>query len=324
MSTAPISTSETTDSAAPAPPTRTRLKNHQARSRTTIHGWPAVCFGVPFFGVGVLMVLIWQGLVPVKPGSVHAPMWIIGLIGPIFGLPGLFLIWHGLDTVRRRGRARRMMLLRPHEPWLADYPWNTTGARDDGVRGIVACVLGLGYLAVFLVPFHWWAIAAGGGWFVGGLVGLFDLVLLLFAGQLIHRVLQRAKYGRSYLHYGAFPFVPGDVLEAVFDCPRGLGHVEQLTCTLRCVEEAYEERGTGDDRRAEVVCYEAYRDTFEVDEPAEHRGDRGMAVSFLLPQDALTTDLASRPPRYWEIEVLAESRGPDFKATFLVPVYEKA
>ena len=40
-----------------------------------------------------------------------------------------------------------------------------------------------------------------------------------------------------------------------------------------------------------------------------------------LPRDVPGTDLASRPPRYWQLEVNGEVRGADYAGRFLVPVY---
>ena len=46
---------------------------------------------------------------------------------------------------------------------------------------------------------------------------------------------------------------------------------------------------------------------------------------FPLPDDVPGTRLSERPARYWELDVSSgEVAGPDFEATFLVPVYERA
>ncbi len=46
-------------------------------------------------------------------------------------------------------------------------------------------------------------------------------------------------------------------------------------------------------------------------------------VEFRLPVEKLTTSLADTPPTYWQIEASGESRGADYQAYFLVPVYKK-
>ena len=50
---------------------------------------------------------------------------------------------------------------------------------------------------------------------------------------------------------------------------------------------------------------------------------RSVPVSFSLPMAARPTKLADKPPVYWEVEIIADNPGVDYKAAFLVPVYSK-
>jgi hypothetical protein len=50
-------------------------------------------------------------------------------------------------------------------------------------------------------------------------------------------------------------------------------------------------------------------------------GIRALRIAFAVPADIPTTDLASRPCRYWEVDVDAATDGVDYSARFLVPVY---
>jgi hypothetical protein len=47
-----------------------------------------------------------------------------------------------------------------------------------------------------------------------------------------------------------------------------------------------------------------------------------MELKFKLPEKGFETRLSERPPRYWELEVLAETPGIDFNAFFFLPVYK--
>jgi hypothetical protein len=41
------------------------IPNHQSRSGVTVGGWGAILFGSPFLAVGVVVILIAAGVIPV-------------------------------------------------------------------------------------------------------------------------------------------------------------------------------------------------------------------------------------------------------------------
>jgi hypothetical protein len=133
-------------------------------------------------------------------------------------------------------------------------------------------------------------------------------------------VLRRFKYGRGVAHLGRFPFRRGSTLELHVEAPRALPQHAVATATLRCIQERYVTTGAGEDRSTTVHLFEVYRDTA----PAEliNAGPRrALKVSFAVPSDVPTTDLSSRPCRYWEVDVEAITDGVDYGARFLVPIY---
>ena len=302
---------------------RARLSNFPARSRATVHGWPALLFGLPFAGLGGWVVLMAVGTIAIPPGSLHAPRWVLGVAGGTFGVAGLFLILHGLAGIVVKRRAATIRQLRPGEPWLADHRWDPTRSRSAGFGRLAHQVVGLAFMAVFLAPFHWWAIAAGGGWFVGILVGLFDLILI---GALVHIVVQTARHcrhGRVTFRFDDFPFRAGEAVTGRLRLTQ-VSALDRLEVTLRCIEEAYEKRGSGDDQRDVVVCYEVHREALILDGPFDVSCLDGVPLVFDLPPDAPGTALLARPPRYWDLEVRGIAPGPDVVAHLLVPVYESA
>jgi hypothetical protein len=97
-----------------------------------------------------------------------------------------------------------------------------------------------------------------------------------------------------------------------------------VTFTLRCIQERIETTGSGRKRTTTEVCYQIWASTFEVEQPGDIAAGHPVPVTFLLPEDAgLSTVLADRPPRYWEIEVAAATPGINYQARFLVPVYAR-
>ena len=301
------------------------LPNRAARGgATTIHGWPAVAVGVLVTGIGLGLAGVMLGLI--APGSVKAngemPTWIIAIVGGLFAWAGLSLTVHGLRGVRSATRVRSLRAMYPGEPWRWDHPWDERVALDDTAsRARQFFVVGV-FVLVVMTPFNW--IGFFGPW-----VALpFAIVALLFdaigVGLLVaagYFVLRRMKYGRGTALLGAFPFRRGSTLELQVQAPPALPQHAAVSATLRCVQERYVTSGTGEDRKTTVECFETYRDAAPAELLGAGGGRRALRVRFDLPADAPTTDLASRPCRYWEVDVEAVTDGVDYGARFLVPVY---
>ena len=58
-------------------------------------------FGLPFLGAGTYFVLMSLDAVPYDPASVHAPMWVLGLAGLVFALPGALMQYYAIVKVFR-------------------------------------------------------------------------------------------------------------------------------------------------------------------------------------------------------------------------------
>lgn len=291
-----------------------KISKTDTRSYRTTYRWGALLLGVPFVGIGLPFALIGFGVWDVELDA-NAPMWVLGAVGAAFTLAGGLVIVHGVRGVLNRRRIERTRLLHD-EAWFLDHPWDPEGVEDHPGGRVGHGLVGILLFGVFLAPFHWWAFLSGQGPFmVKAIVILFDLVLFLIVGTTVYHLLQLVKYGRSRLRFARFPFHPGGELRAVFLPAR----FPRARFTLRFVEERFEERGSGEDRRSVLVCYEHYRETKKV-EPA--RLETEVPVEFDLPdREEWVTELSGQPVRYWELLVEAEVPGVDFKTTFPLPVY---
>jgi hypothetical protein len=302
-------------------PTRRELKSHQGRSATTIHGWPSVLFGLPFFGVGVGALVVWR----VAPQQVEGPTPLLLWFGAVFGLVGFSLILHGVKGLRLRARVAERKRAHPNEPWQWDHPWDPYGARDDSARRVRKGFFGAAFIVVFMIPFNYVGFVLEGVagrllWM--GIVGLFDVIAVVVAGYAVYLLLRYLKYGTSAVSFETFPFRLGERAGLRFLGPGRSELLEPVSVTLRAVEEAYETRGSGKNRSQRVVCYETYVDTQAIDDVRRRwEGRRGLELAFELPSEAAGTRMSERPPRYWELEITADVPGVDYKAVFLLPVY---
>jgi hypothetical protein len=291
------------------------LLNHPAQSTTTIDRWASIFFGLLFLPCGAFIIAVALQLIP---GKKNAPNALIGLIGSFFFLGGLFFVVHGIHGLIRRALYQRQIAAQPAQPWLADYHWHREGSSFSAFQAMVSRLAAAIFWYAFLVPFFWVGITQPGTRvFLFG-AGLFALVGLFFWVRWAKMMRDFLHHGNSFLVFDSFPYIPCRPFQARLRAPRHLDSIEELTVTLRCVQEKYVERGFGNNRSTEVVCFELYRDVATFNhEQLVGAAHSYLPISFRLPDNQPTNHLADTPPTYWEIE----ARGGDYEAYFLIPVY---
>jgi len=298
------------------------LVNHPTQSATAIDGWKSVLFGLPFFAAGIFIGAVALDYVG---GKKHAPDWLIGLVGFFFFAAGAFLIIHGLRDVIRKTKYDREARQVPDQLWLCDYHWHREGFAFSAFNSMLQRFVAAVVWNAFLTPFFWIGLTQRGAWFFAIVAGLFTLIGLVFWyrwGQVRAELL---RYGNTFLDYNTFPFFLGSSVSARLRAPNHLSDLDELTLTLRCVQERYITSGSGKSRTTNVVCFELYADskTFSRSQLAAD-SNQSIPMEFPLPPSQLTTSLASTPPTYWEIEASGKSSRVNLQVFFLVPVYKTA
>jgi len=307
------------------------LLNYPAISTTAMRGWRVLGFGIATLGVCVLCVQIWRGSIV---GNADAPLWLIGVIGITFGVVGVMMIIYGIMDVQSDRRKRRAALTHPGEPWRGDYDWSRAaspqgmGSRDSARWWVHT--LGLAALLSLAAISNWLAYDAWGGgldaWFLVFMAFVMDLIVLVFVGIALRRLVMRARFGSPRVVFDRVPVRPGEMLGARM-IARGLDRAGRVVVTLRDVGEVYSERrrGRGNKPRIVIECVEL--DAFEqvIDDVASRIAKDGtLAIEFRIPEHAASSALSERPARFWDIEVRAEMRGVDFVHRFAAPVYRAA
>jgi len=296
------------------------LLNHRTQSATTINGWSSALFGVPFMAAGVFISLVAFNSIHARK---NAPNWLIGIVAGMFFLGGVFFFLHGIHGVMRKAAYRREAAQRPSEPWLYDFHWRREGiafsAFDDMLERLLAAMV----WTTFLVPFAWVGMNVHGAWPFLAAVAIFGLLGLIFWFRWAQMLFDLVRYGNSFLTYESLPFALGGTLRARLRSPHHISAIDQLTLTLRCVQEKYVTSGTGDNRSTRVVCYELYKEVTTCDrDRLTGLAGNDIPIEFRLPADEPATNLAATPPTYWEIEAKGKASGVDYEAVFLVPVYK--
>ncbi|MEK7467200.1 MAG: hypothetical protein AAB074_07300 [Planctomycetota bacterium] len=301
---------------APVPPSHeVRLKDRTPKGQARAHSGFLIVFSLPFIAAGVMLTGAGLRLWPLK-GESNSPAWVIASGGSMFAIAGLLVLWRGIWQIWDMARRKEILLTRPGEPWLADHPWSARSATDGNAGQAAGSFFAAAFLFVFLIPFNWWAfLSSEGNFFVVGVVGIFDLVMIGVFGQGLYYLARLWKFGASTLVFRRFPFFLGDTLEADFRTSADVRSLKNLVFTLRCLREQVDAEATGSGLN--LAVFEIWKEVRVVEPPS-----REIPVSFRLPAEShFATERQTVTPRYWELEVAGEAPGVDFGARFLVPVY---
>ena len=294
----------------------------QARGGQTGMAWVVlILFGAPFVGVGVWATLAGTKVVPIDPGNLHAPHWVLAAFGLVFALAGLMVWGMGWRFFRANLRRKRALANRANDPALADYPWDPRGFTPPRWAHAAKAVGGVILLAIFLSIFNWWAFGADGPWPVKIIVGLFDMILVWAAWQAVMAIGRTLKFGPSRIEFGKFPLRPGETAVLRWLVPKGIGRVAHGTFIFRCVEEWYETSHAGKGENKTLVQEQVWAMTCRLGQQVDLRSGKTEELRFDLPPDAASTSLSNGKTVFWELVIELDLAGLDFKETYLVPVY---
>jgi hypothetical protein len=295
------------------------LVNHPTQSATAIDGWKSFFFGLPFLAAGIWIGAVFLGFLNTRK---NVPNWAIGIFGFFFLAAGAFLMIHGLIGVVRKSAYAREAKQTPGQLWLCDYHWRREGFTFSAFNAMLQRLLAALIWTGFLVPFFWIGVTQRGAWFFALVAGVLGLLGLIFWARWLQMLSELLRYGNTFLGYNNFPFFLGSTLGARLRAPNHLTDFDELTLTLRCVQERYITSGSGSNRKTEVVCFELYSESKTLTRSQLAAYSQEIPVEFTLPESKPVTSLASAPPTYWEIEANAKSSRAPFEAFYLVPVYK--
>ena len=254
--------------------------------------------------------------------SIHAPLWVVGFGGAAFVGGGFWLFIHGARGLRRIWNMEHGKQQLPTSPWLWDYPWQAWGTRDNYLESALTSLIAFIVLGVLLAPFNWIAfIRDDSSFFWQGVVGLLDLIIIVGVGSQFTTNLNRyLRFGNAKLCFNNFPFFLGKPMSLTLKyLPTDIPTTLQLD--LRCIEEAYEVHGEGENKKSVVECYQIYKDS-KVLEKKHIEPGADLHLSWVLPNDkSFSSTPSERPATFWELEVTAERPDINYRSRFILPIY---
>ena len=279
----------------------------------------AFLFGLVFAAVGTGISAIGMGWIPVDPGSVHVPHFILTLVGLTFASAGCW-IW-AMAWNEARFRARLALQAHRHG-CLADYPWDMRGAQGPRWAPVAKGLAALLVFGCFLVPFNWWAFFSDEGHFVvAAITALFDALLLYGFGMWLVQLVRAIRFGPGRIHWDQFPLPASGPVRLRWQPGEGVTGWSAGRATLRCVEEFYETSGHGKHKRRSLCHEEIGAVTVGIPRGGEQGIRPDLVFDFSIPSGWPPTRIQAERPVFWEIEVELETPGVNPRERFLVPVY---
>lgn len=236
--------------------------------------------------------------------------------GTVFFLVSLRIFQVMLTGARNQSRPKGDKL----RPWTWDYPWSTDWMKPDysgsGGGTVLGRVAFLGLLGMFNVAW------GSDSFFFKVIVTVFDLFGLLILYDSLQKVLTWIRVRQPVVIWSQVPAWLGDRLEGRIAFARRVAVQGPARLTLRCVEDEWSERPSGDSgaTQRELQPFMVYQESQEV--PLAGDADV-LDFAFDVPRDRPGTNLTKEEAVYWQVLVTLPVLGPDIEAVFLAPVYQK-
>ena len=125
------------------------------------------------------------------------------------------------------------------------------------------------------------------------------------------------RFERSQIEFARFPFRLSEPVLIRWHAG-GIRRINRGTFTLRRIEEAGVDQNQGDERYSQEEIWSSVG----IVKRLEDLGPGGsIELIYILPPEALGTQINSYEPRFWELEVKLDLPGLNFRNSYLVPIY---
>ncbi len=202
-------------------------------------------------------------------------------------------------------------------------PWDRRTAFSLGLSDRISKVLLTLYIGLF--TFFLVVVVMDAFWFFL----FFATVIMIILSKFLYELCRHLYFGRSRIHFSAFPLLLGDNLHLQWECPASIDSLDQIEATLRYVEQeiVMEKRGSGKSTPV-TKNYQVYSDRYiQKKENFMREVTPRVSLSFDLSSPALRdheTSLVEKIKTYWFLEIIVHKKGWDFRDTYLLPLWKSA
>jgi hypothetical protein len=279
----------------------------------------AMLLSAPFalMGLFALVLLVHDGL----GGGLNRQK-AIQLLSVIVVSAGFPLLILGINAKKNALRAAAARPTDPGKPWLDRADWaagriqssGLADAKSSFVMGLAFCGIG-GLIAGLVIPKE-----LHNGNYAAWLALIFPLAGIGFLTVVVRKILAHRYYGDSFFEMAATPGALGGTLAGVIQPGEPLTFEHGLRLKLSCVRRAV----SGRNNPEKILWQDEKVFKTGADLPEAGSGPSHIPVCFKLPDNQPESSARNQEAIVWRLEAKAKMAGPDFRATFDVPVFKVA
>ena len=252
------------------------------------------------------------------------PLFIFGGFFLYMALMVVFSVWRGIRNISREDSATA--LPRDPQPWLARADWaagkikSTASAQVKLFTLMAVAFCGLGGLFTFTALPK--ALTKGND--AALLVLIFPAIGLGFVVAIVRAVRAHRRFGDCFLKLAQVPAPLGGSLDGMIQTGARFRLEHGLHLKISCIRRVVTGSGKNQSTQETVLWQDEKVFKPESDLPEPEPGHSGIPVFFKLPADQPECFAHGREAVLWRLEAKAKMSGPDFAATFEVPVFQFA
>jgi len=292
--------------------------NPDASGKTGANSSSAVLilFGLPFLFFGLI------ALAAAVQGAGRKDMPVLGCAGFLFFCVGLGIMVTGFRSRKKAKQTAGLQAQHPDQPWLWRDDWAAGKIRSSAmaqpklylVMALAFCSIG-GLTSAFSLPeeLHKKNYAALA-------VLCFPLIGIGFLIAFISAWRSQRRFGECFFELAQIPIPPGGVLDGMIETGAPLKLEHELNLRISCLRRVAAGKNTH-----ESVLWQSekiYTPEANLSEPEP--GHTGIPVHFKLPEGQPQCFTRGGVSVFWRLEAKSKMSGPDFHATFDVPVFKVA
>src|ERR1035437_4791958 len=277
-------------------------------------------FGLPFLGVGIFIVK--EAVLKLNAGQTKEAL-TTGLFGLVFAGAGLGVMLLGFWSLKKSKQAAALQASHPNEPWRRRPDW-AVGRVKASTDAQWKIMLFMG--TVFsgfggLIATQALAKELHQGNYLVLVALIFPLIGIGLLAAAIRGVLAQHRYGKCFFEMASIPGAIGGSLEGMIQTGARLKPEHGLHLKLSCIRRVVSGSGKNRSTQENILWQDEKVFKAQTDLPEPEPGRSGIPVFFKIPAHQPECSAHGNESILCRLETKAKMAGPDFSATFEVPVF---
>ncbi|MFZ0827607.1 MAG: hypothetical protein WAO02_09320 [Verrucomicrobiia bacterium] len=247
-----------------------------------------------------------------------------GLLSVVVVCGGLIALIFGINAKKQALKAGSLKSGDGEKPWLQRGDWAAGRILSSSRRAILLLWIFVIFWNVIsaVIAFVVVSQAVQSGNHAAFIALIFPVVGIAVLFYAAKTTLAWRRFGQSSFEMAAVPGALGGTLEGMIQVKGRLEPEHGLHLRLSCVRRATS--GSGNNRSTTERILWQDEKWLRADLPQTDLNATGIPIYFRLPDNLPESNASRGDGIHWKLEASARLRGPDFDATFEVPVFKLA